>query len=189
MFLRRHRSSRSAHCSFETTVPDGLPGLLSRMALVLDVISGSTRSAVSVKSGYVSHEIGYAPHMVARCGYTTKYGSGMMTSSPGSSSAMKASINAPDVPLATSNPVSSSSIVPANVGLEMITQVATKRGDALRGGVTVAVTLHGINRRLLDFIGDRKVGLADREVDRVLQLGAQIEDAADARGIDGADAV
>ena len=68
-----------------------------------------------------------------------------------------------------------------HLGLEPVTQGR----NALRGRVAIFA---GVNRRLgrLPGLGRHgKVGLADGEIDRILELGGQIEGLADAGGIKG----
>jgi hypothetical protein len=84
----------------------------------------------------------------------------MITSSPGSISAISASTSAPLEPL-------------------------PQGGDALRGRVAVPA---GVDGRLGRLAGRRRhfeIGLADREIDRVFEPGREVEDLADARRIEG----
>ena len=59
-------------------------------------------------------------------------------------------------------------------------------GDALRGGVAVLAGADGVDGFFLEEVGDIEIRLADREVDGVLELRGQVEDLADAGGVDGA---
>ena len=72
-------------------------------------------------------------------------------------------------------------ILLANAGQELFAQ----RQDALRDGVGVLILVDGTLGGFLDRRRHREVGLADAEVDRVLEGGAQFEDLADAGSIDG----
>ena len=64
-----------------------------------------------------------------------------------------------------------------------------ERADALRDGVAVLALLDGVDRGFLDDFGHVEVGLTDRQVDRVGEISGQVEHLADARGVDGAQAV
>jgi hypothetical protein len=77
---------------------------------------------------------------------------------------------------------------PAGEGLLLGLELGAQFGDALGLGVGVAVGADGGARGVLDLVGDREVGLADRQVDRVLERLGEVEDAADAAGVDAADA-
>ena len=68
-------------------------------------------------------------------------------------------------------------------------QLLAQHGHALRQGVAVLAALDGVDGRLADRLGHVEVGLADREVDRVLQLRRQVEHLADARGVEQSGAV
>ena len=69
----------------------------------------------------------------------------------------------------------------AQLILDLLLEPFAERGDALRGRVAIPA---GIDGRLGGLAGSRRhleVGLADREVDGVLEFRREVEDLADAR--------
>ena len=63
-------------------------------------------------------------------------------------------------------------------------QPLAQRGDALGLRVAVVAGADRFDRGVLGDVGHVEIGQADREVDRVLHLGREVEDLADARGVD-----
>ena len=80
-------------------------------------------------------------------------------------------------------------VVVAVLLLDLRLELFAQHGHALRQGVAVLAALDGVDRRPADRLGHVEVGLPDREVDRVLQLRAKVEDLADARGVEQTGAV
>ena len=72
-----------------------------------------------------------------------------------------------------------------DAGLELV----AKGRQALGDGVGILTGLDGFDASVFDRLRHVEVGLADREVDRVLHLGRQVEHLADAAGIEGVGAV
>ncbi|MGC3990072.1 MAG: hypothetical protein QM796_10415 [Chthoniobacteraceae bacterium] len=68
-------------------------------------------------------------------------------------------------------------------------QAFAERRDALRGRVAVLAVADGVDGDGLGGVGHVEVGQADREVDRVGHLCGEVEDLADAAGVDGVGAV
>jgi len=57
-------------------------------------------------------------------------------------------------------------------------------GDSLGGGVAIFAGADGVDGAFLKGLGNVKIGLADGEVDGVFELGGEVEDFADAGGVD-----
>ena len=72
-------------------------------------------------------------------------------------------------------------VLPVDPGLELVAQ----HGHALGQGVAVLAALDGVDGGLADRLGNVEVGLADREVDRVGELRAQVKDLANAGAVEG----
>src|SRR5690606_3377588 len=70
--------------------------------------------------------------------------------------------------------------VPAQVKLEVRVDFAQKRRNALGERVAVLVLLDRLDRAAFDRRGHGEVGLTDREIDRIIQLGGEVENAPDA---------
>src|SRR5262249_19812655 len=76
-------------------------------------------------------------------------------------------------------------VASADVGADLVAQL----GDTLGGGVAVAALVDGDVGGGLDRRGHVELGLADAEVDRVLEAAGQVEDLADSRHLDVTHAV
>ena len=103
----------------------------------------------------------------------------MITSSPGLTSDHMTSDRPPLVPLVTNTLRSAW----PNSLVDLRLQLVAQRGHALRHRVGVLARAMASMRGVFDRLGHVEIGLADREVDRVLHLRGQVEDLADAAGI------
>ena len=120
------------------------------------------------------------PAIVSRCLYITKYGSRKIASSPGSIVARIAR-NSPPRDAAGDEHVAD---VAADLRRQVRAQPLAERGDALRLRVAVVARADRLDGGGLGDLRDVEVGQPDREVDRVLHLRGEVEDLADAGGID-----
>jgi len=80
-------------------------------------------------------------------------------------------------------------IIPAEFLLAQLGHGRSQLGGALGLGVLVPPVADGLDRAVLYGFGHVEIGLADGQVDRVLQLGGQVEDLAYARGVEQTHAI
>jgi len=74
--------------------------------------------------------------------------------------------------------------IPSDLIAEVIGDSVAQRHDALGHGVAIGIVLDGLDGRLFEGVWDGKVGLADREIDGVFELGPEVEDPPDAGSVD-----